>query len=238
MKFYTMKRVFLFLILGLACTIGMTSCGDENIEPGNVPLTEITTNREDGISVNVRYNTASANMKFNAVPPNANDVNFQLSSADPSVATVEETALGECTVTVLKAGSTVITIRSGNVTKEIPVTGNIEVTSPTEIRLELEDIEPESGTDSTMVFTVPVGNTVEVKANPYPQNANTATEDYVVFDWKSSNTNVATVVEDATTKTAIDKLGTITVVGIGEARITISCGDLKAKYIVIKGVAG
>jgi hypothetical protein len=250
-----MKRVFLFLILGLACTIGMTSCSEEDKEPGNVPLTEITVPEgvweEDGtaISLDVRYSEAFRNIKFAPVPANATDVNFKLTSADPSVATVLETALGAAQITVLKPGSTVVTISSGNVKKEIPVIGRFDVTLVDTIRLEFE-IVPESGTDSTLTFVVPVGDVVQVKASPHPQNANTATVDYVIFDWKSNNPNVATIVEDAKTTTAVDKIGTITVVGTGEAWITISCEIekddedgkkvkeiKKAKYIVIKGIA-
>jgi uncharacterized protein YjdB len=231
-----MKRVFLFLVLGLACTIGMTACSEEDKEPGNVPLTEINTDRNDGISVNVRYGSAIANVRYYPVPANATDVNFKLTSADPSVATVLETSLGVSQVTVLKPGSTIVTISSGNVTKEIPITGRFDVTLVDTIRLELE-IVAESGTDSTMTFVVPVGDVVQVKATPNPQNANTDTDDYVTFDWTSNNPNVATVVEDPETTKAVDKIGQITVTGTGEARITVSCGEKRAKTIIIKGVA-
>jgi uncharacterized protein YjdB len=232
-----MKRVFLFLILGLACMAGVTGCGEENKEPGNVPLTGITTDRDEkGISLNVRYGTASDNMKFYPVPLNATDVDFSLSSANTSIAVIEETALGESRVTVLKPGSTFVTVSSGKVKKEIPVTGRFDVTSLDTIRLELE-IEPVSGTDSTMTFAVSVGDIVRVKATPSPQNANTDTTDYVIFDWKSSNPSVATVEEDAETTTAIDKFGIITVVGTGEARITITCGKAKRAKTVIISVA-
>jgi uncharacterized protein YjdB len=242
-KFSTMKKVFLYFILGLACTIGMTGCGEENKEPGDVPLTGITADRDD-ISLNVRYSSASDNVRYAPVPANATDVRFVVSSKDPSVATVEETALGTARVTVLKTGSTAITITSGSVTKEIPVTGRFDITALTEIRLELPDREPEAGTDSTMTFSVPVGEVVEVKATANPRNANTATTDYVVFDWTSNNQTVATVAEDADMTEEIDKTGKITVTGAGEARITISWSGtiggeptvVKAKTIIIKGV--
>jgi uncharacterized protein YjdB len=229
-----MKRVFLFLALGLICIISVTNCDDNDLNIGEVPLTGITADRES-ISRNVRYTLGYDNVKYYPVPANATNVAFKVESKDPSVATIMETALGTAQVTVLKPGSTVVVISSGGVTIEIPVTGVLEVTKLTEVRLEL-DIEPVDGTDSTLIFVVPVGGIVQVKASPYPQNANTETADYVTFDWTSDNTNVATVEEDASTTTAVDKIGAITVVGTGEAKITVKCGDIKAKTIIIKGV--
>jgi uncharacterized protein YjdB len=240
-----MKKIFLFLILGLACTIGMTGCSEEDKEPGNVPLTAITVDRES-VENNVRYSPAAENVRFYPVPANATDVDFKMASADPSVATVEVTALGEGRITILKAGSTVVTVSSGQVKKEIQVKGRFDVERLTEIRLEL-DKEITTETDSTLTLTLPVDDILEVKATPDPRNANTATADYVTFDWTSDNTNVATVTEDAATATAIDKTGKIKVTGTGTAKITISSaldekdGDgknivIKAKTIIIKGI--
>lgn len=236
-----MKKIFLFLALGLICMTGTTGCDEENKEPGNVPLTGILTDRDDGgISLNVRYSEAIDNVKYYPVPANATDVNFKVTSQDQSVATIQEIALGQAQITVLKPGSTVITISSGDVIREIPVTGRFDVTALDEIRLEL-DIEPQSGTDSTMVFSVSVGDIIQVKASANPRNANTETHDYVRFNWESDNSSVATVVPDETTETAVDKTGQIIVTGAGEAKITISSDDvsderkpLKAKYIIIK----
>ncbi|MDR0566194.1 MAG: hypothetical protein LBG47_04035 [Prevotellaceae bacterium] len=228
-----MKRIFLLLISALACTIGMTGCGEENKEPGNVPLTDITTDRADGISLNVRYGEASANVKFYPVPPNATDVKFMLTSADDSVATIRETKLGEAVVTVLKPGATTVTIASGNVTKDIAVTGRSDVTALAEIRLET-DSAPAEGTDTTLIFNLPVSKAIKVKASANPRNANTDANDYVTFTWKSSKPTVATVAEDAETTKAVDKTGTITAIAKGEAEITISCGEIKAKRIIVK----
>jgi hypothetical protein len=242
-----MKRVFLFLTLGLICIISVTNCDDNDLNIGEVPMTGINADRES-ISRNVRYSSSSDNVKYYPVPANATNVAFKVESKDPSVATITETGLGVAQVTVLKPGSTVVTISSGGVTKEIPVTGVFEVTKLTEIRLEL-DIEPVEGTDSTQTFVVPVGDVVQVKASANPRNANTETADYVTFDWKSNNTNVATVEEDASTTIAVDKIGAITVVGTGEAKITVSWTEelkegaeesdrksIKARTIIIKGV--
>jgi hypothetical protein len=241
-KFLTMKKVFLFLISGLVCTISMTSCSEENKGPGNVPLTDIRVDKES-VEGNVRYDAASERIEFFPIPANATDVDFKLASADQSVATVESPSLGEGRITILKAGTTVVTVSSGQVTKEITVEGYIGVTPLVDIRLEL-DKEIDTETDSTLILVLPVGDVVEVIATADPRNANTETADYVTFDWKSSNTSVATVEVDATTVTAIDKTGKITVVGTGEAKITIRCAEeddeedeyIKAKTIIIKGV--
>ena len=228
-----MKRIFLLLISALACTVGMTGCGEENKEPGNVPLTDITTDRDDGISLNVRYGEASANVKLYPVPPNATDVNFMLASADDSVATIRETKLGEAVVTVLKPGSTTVTITSGNVKKSITVEGRFDVTALTEIRLET-DPAPTEGTDTTLIFNLSVNDAIKVKASANPRNANTATADYVSFTWESDNESAATAKEDADMTEAVDKTGTITAKANGEAEITISCGEIKAKRIIVK----
>jgi uncharacterized protein YjdB len=240
-----MKRVFLFLILGLACTIGMTSCSEEDKEPGNVPLTAITVDKEF-VKNNVRYNPAVENVRFYPVPANATDVDFKMTSADPSVATVELTAVGEGRITILKADSTVVTVSSGQVTKEIKVKGHFDVDTLTEIRLEL-DKEISVETDSTLTLILPVGDVIDVKASANPRNANTLDTDYVTFNWKSSNTSVATVAEDAGMAKAIDKTGKITVTGKGKAEITISSildkkdedGKnivIQAKTIIIEGI--
>lgn len=229
-----MKKIFLFLIVTLACTIGMTSCGEDDIEPGNVPLTEITTDRDDGISLNVRYGEASDNIKLYPVPPNATDVNFKLTSADPTVATVEETALGESRITVLKPGSTTVTIASGSVTKEIAVTGRWDVTALEEIRLDFGNKNPASGSDTTLIFNLAVHDSIQVTASANPRNANTDTTDYVTFIWKSSKSSVATTVtEDEGTKTEIDKKGVIKAVSTGVDTVVISCGEIKTKDIII-----
>jgi uncharacterized protein YjdB len=230
-----MKRVF--LILALACTISMTSCKEDEKGPGNVPLTDI--NIEEGkesVKGDVRYGKATVTVKFSPVPANATDVDFKWDSKNTSVATVEETKLDEGTITILKADSTIVTISSGQVTKEIKVKGEISVIPLVGIRLEL-DKAIESETDSTLTLVVPVGDIVNITATPNPVNANTTTTDYVTFVWTSNKPDIATVVENAETKTEINKTGAITAISTGEAKITISNGNIKAKTIIITSIA-
>jgi hypothetical protein len=141
------------------------------------------------------------------------------------VATVAETALGEGRVTVVGRGSTVIRVSSGGVTKEIPVTGRWDVAYLEDIRLVLTtDEEPTGGSDTTIIYTtLSVGDVIDVKASANPRNANTSETDYITFDWKSDNTSMVTITEDAATKNESDKFGTITINSTGTANITISC---------------
>jgi uncharacterized protein YjdB len=225
MKFFTMKKVFLFLMIGLVCTIVMTSCGEDNEGPGNVSLTDIKIEPES-VRVDVRNGQVAYNVKVSPVPANATDVDFKWETKDASVATAVESELGVGTITVLKDGSTVVTVRSGQVSKDIPVEGYIDIRLLTDILLTVVNTEPVS--ESPLTVAVPVGETVRVIATPEPVNANTATENAVVFEWTSDNENVAMV----------DQSGNITVTGKGKAKITVSCAayeDITAE-IVIEGV--
>jgi uncharacterized protein YjdB len=233
MKFFTMKKVF--LILGLACTIGMTSCGDENKEPGNVPLTDITIDRPS-IRENVRTGAIEVTVKVSPVPANATDVDFKWESKDASVATAAPGAnLGEGQVAVLSAGSTVVTVRSGQVSKDLPVAGFIGTVALVELRVTMPgegENDPavvlavvdsvaksakgdgwEKSAKGETITTLVVGDNLQLTATPNPINANTETANApLTFVWSSSDNNVAT----------IDQTGKITVTGTGSAEITVA----------------
>jgi hypothetical protein len=113
-----MKKIFLFLMTGLACTIGMTSCNEEDKETGNVPLTDIMVEHEY-VSEDIRNGATSVNVKVYPVPANAtDDVDFKWESQDASVATVAYEELGVGKISILKDGFTVVTVRSGQESKE------------------------------------------------------------------------------------------------------------------------
>jgi uncharacterized protein YjdB len=166
------------------------------------------------------------NVTLNPVPANATDVDFKWESQDPSVAAAAPGAnLGGGKITILKVGSTVVTVRSGQVSNEIPVEGYIYVEPLIGIRLTVVDHEFEA--DS--IFVLPVGYTATVIALPDPINANTLTSENVTLEWKSDNENVAKP-DPANSQ--------ITVTGKGKATITISCVEynkIKVKF-VIEGV--
>ncbi|MDR1583012.1 MAG: Ig-like domain-containing protein [Prevotellaceae bacterium] len=212
-----MKKVFLFLMIGLVCTISMTSCKDNDKEPGNVPLTGIRSEPEF-INVDVRRDSIVVTVRVYPIPANATDVNFEWDSKNKNVAIIKEGEPGECQVTVIKgnitidkADSTVVTVRSGQVEKEIKVKGFIEAIPVTGIILNVEDGEIPS--------RLPVGETVMITATPIPTFA-----ENVNFHWKSSNEDVATV----------DQSGNVSIIDIGIDTITVSSGDISEK-IVIEG---
>jgi uncharacterized protein YjdB len=218
-----MKNVFLFLMIGLACTISMTSCTEDDKEPGNVPLTGIIV-EPDFVEVDVRNGAVSENVKVYPVPANATDVDFKWETQDPNMATVETDELGVGKITVLKNGSTVVTVRSGQVTKEIQVDGYISIIELEGIRWSVI-VDDEPVTDSPL--SLPVGKTVKLIAIPYPVNANTEDSNTVTLGWESSNEDVATIDQD----------GSITVAGAGTATITVSCAEYEdiSVEIVIEG---
>jgi uncharacterized protein YjdB len=218
-----MKRIFLFLAAGLACATGMVSCGEDDKEPGNVPLTAITVDRAS-ISENTRYGeVVVSNVTVLPVPANATDVNFKWESQDTSVATAVEDGLGIGKITVHKEGATVVTVRSGSVNAQISVEGYIDVTPLEEIRWSVVLKDGVLVAGSSLVpgdtLTLSLNDSVTVNATPYPVNANTATAESVTLFWTSGDGSVATV----------DQTGQIKVTSVGVATITVSCEEY-SKY--------
>jgi uncharacterized protein YjdB len=210
-SFLTMKRVLLFLLLGLAGTLGMTSCENDNAGPGEVPLTDIWVDRSS-ISENVRYGAVDVtNVRVAPVPANATDVDFKWESQNTAIATAEEDELGVGRIRVLTAGTTVVTVRSGNVSKQIQIEGRIDVTPLEGITLMVQGYE--FGSDSTIVAKL--GTVITAIALPNPVNANTPEFDNVTLVWTSSNNAVARV----------NQSGDITLAGEGSAVITVSCKE-------------
>jgi uncharacterized protein YjdB len=222
-KFLTMKKILLFLLLGLAGTLGMTSCENDNdAGPGEVPLTDIRVDRTS-ISENVRYGSVDvANVRVYPIPANATDVDFKWESQNTAIATAIADDLGVGRITVLSSGTTVVTVRSGNVSKQIQVEGRIDVTKLEGIVLMVQGYE--FGADSTIVADV--GAVITAIALPNPVNANTAESDNVTLVWTSSSNAVARVNQN----------GEITVVGKGSAVITVSCREyegISMKFTVV-----
>ncbi|MDR0385014.1 MAG: hypothetical protein LBH60_02945 [Prevotellaceae bacterium] len=221
-----MKRILLFLILGLACTVYMTSCENDNAGPGEVPLTEISVNvADDIISENVRYDSVTVTVNVSPVPANATDVNFQWTTKDPTVAFIKpEEELGVRKIIVCKEGETVIAVSSGSVEKEIKVIGRFDIIELDTIKLTVPNLKADTTVDVT------VGDIINATAFPEPLNANTRTSDTVALVWSSNNEAVATVEQNG------NQYGEITVVGKGEAVITVSCDDyekVKVKFTVV-----
>ena len=127
----------------------------------------------------------SVELTATVYPENATDKTVTWSSSSPSVAAVVD---GK--VTALSPGSATVTARSGNAVAECAVTVSpVEVTS---IKL------------SHTSVTLSTGETIELTATVYPENAADKT-----ITWSSSNPGVATVVD-----------GRVTALTIGSATIT------------------
>jgi hypothetical protein len=192
-----MKRVFLFLMLGLVCTTVITSCEDENREEKTVsiPLTGITVPANVSILVNEKQRITAT-----PVPADATDVWFEWSSDDPSAATVYYD--GTVLIKKYKTTPTIITVRSGSVeakvavsVTEVPLTG---ITAPESIIL---------GTP---------GIVQQITATMVPANATG-----VKYVWTSANTDIVTV--DTTGKVTATGFGeTEITVSHGSIKATVA----------------
>ncbi|MDR1169553.1 MAG: Ig-like domain-containing protein [Prevotellaceae bacterium] len=203
-----MKRVFLFSLMTLVC-IGMASCGDKEDE-GGVPLTGITVSPP---SLSLTVNNMMQ-LTATPVPGNATGVSFEWSSANESVATVDQTGL----VTVLKLDSTVVTVRSGSISTDVPIKGVVRTVDLVGIDIKAANVVV------TAPIVLPLDDSVRLIAAPVPENATNVT-----LAWTSADTEVATV----------DPTGLVTITGIGSTTITVTSGTVSKSVNVtgtIKGV--
>ncbi|MDR1501854.1 MAG: Ig-like domain-containing protein, partial [Prevotella sp.] len=185
-----MKKVFLFLVLGLICTIGMISCGEDDKVGGDVALTSIPVN-PPSLSLVVG---GQQQVTATAVPKEATGVSFKWSSSDEDVATVSQNGI----VVAKAVGTATITVESGNVKETVPVTVTAEVIPLVSISVNRPKI------------TKAVDDTAQVIVSATPPNASGVT-----YTWASANKDVATV--DTTGIITIKGVGTttITVSGTG-----------------------
>jgi hypothetical protein len=151
-NFNTMKKVFLFLVLALACTVGMTSCGDDD---KSVPLTGITVAPKT-IKLPVG---GLQKVTVTAVPANATDVTYTWTSQNTNVATVDAIGL----VTITGVGSTTVTVNGGTVSETISVEGLINSLTITDADGNTTGTYPYNGSPITFTLTattVPAGAAV------------------------------------------------------------------------------
>jgi uncharacterized protein YjdB len=129
-------------------------------------------------------------------------VTFTWTSADQNVATVDN----EGRVAAVNVGSTTVTVSSGSVKTDIPVTVLTDEVPLVSI-----------GVDQTTV-SLPVDDSVTIVTTKAPVNATG-----VEFTWTSANPEIATV----------DATGKIKIVGVGETTVTVSFGSVKTEISVI-----
>ncbi|MDR1582303.1 MAG: Ig-like domain-containing protein [Prevotellaceae bacterium] len=184
-----MKKVFLFLVLGLVCTTGMISCGED--DNGGVTLTSITVSSPTLSLVIGGQQQVTAT----AVPKEATGVSFSWSSSDENVATVNQSGI----VVARAVGTATITVSSDNVQATVTVTVSEEVFPLVSISANRPEI------------TKAVDDTAQVIVSAVPPNASGVT-----YTWTSADENVATV-NAATGIITVTGVGTttITVSGTG-----------------------
>ena len=147
-----MKKLFLFLVVVLACTIGMTSCGDDD---KSVPLTGIT------VAPKTIKQPVGGQQKVTvtAVPANATDVTYTWTSQNTNVATVDATGL----VVIVGVGSTTVTVSGGTVSETISVEGTLNSLAITDEDGNTTGTYPYNGAPITFTLTattVPPGASV------------------------------------------------------------------------------
>jgi uncharacterized protein YjdB len=203
-----MRKVFLFSVLALACTLCMTGCGDGDDRDATVSLSDITL---DPSSLTIFVN-GQQQVRATPVPAEATGA-FAWTSADESVATVNQSGV----VTGRKVGSTSITVSSGNVQKILPVSVVVE-----EVQLAAISV-------NRPVIVKAVGDTAQILATAVPPNATG-----VSFSWSSADERVAKV--DQTGIISITGVGaTIITVSCGSVSTPIEVEGTVKSITVIDG---
>jgi uncharacterized protein YjdB len=189
-------KSFLSKVAGAALMLFLVGCGDK--EEGIVALQSIKVT-PSSLALNPGQ---TGQLTAAAEPENAENVNFKWSSSDHTKATVSPTGL----VTAVAEGTAVVTVISGNITKDVTVTVTLsELTSFT--------VEPEE-------LTLTLGDIpIDLTVTKTPAGA------AGVFTYSSSNEDVVTVVD-----------GEVTAVGKGNAVITVASGSLPPKTVPVEVV--
>jgi uncharacterized protein YjdB len=182
-----MYNIFSKIATGIAIMLFLAGCKDD--EENKIALQSI-----DVTPASVTL-TAGGTQQLTATakPADASDVKFNWTSASTAVATVSADGL----VTAVAAGSTTVTVASGNIKKDVPVMVNFP--SLTSFTVTPSPLELRIG-DAPMQLTI--------NKTPTDASAN--------FTYASDNTAVVTVSTD----------GLVMVVGLGTAAITVTSGSL------------
>jgi hypothetical protein len=191
-------KSFLSVVAGAAFALCLAGCGKEDdVQPdAKVALTSINvTPAQVLLTVGGTQQLTPA-----AVPADASEVNFKWTSASTAVATVSANGL----VTAVALGATTVTVTSGSVKKDVPVTVSDKpltafTVAPTEINASLGD--------EAVQLTI----------------TRTPADGVGAFTYASGNDAVATVSAD----------GLVTIVGAGTTTITVTSGDLEPQTVAV-----
>jgi uncharacterized protein YjdB len=180
------------------------------VQSGSIQATvQVSVSIEEIPLIDVTVNPAEVTQAFDdtvriayvAVPANATGVSFTWTSADESIATVDQTGL----ITITGVGTTTVTVTGaapgGSKSKGVAVVGTIKSIAITD----------EDGNISGILLP---GSSTRLTATFVPADAE------VMPEWRSSNPEVATV----------DQTGVATVISLGSATIYATVGDFVAEY--------
>jgi hypothetical protein len=188
-----MNRLSFIKLAGIALALFLAGCGDKDDDVNKIALKSITVEPVTSVALVVGE---TQQLTATAVPADASDVNFEWTSANTTIATV---SVSGGLVTAVGAGSTIVTVKSGNVKTDVPVTVS-------EFVPDLESFTVTPASLNMMLSVEPVQLTV----NKTPANAGGS------FTWTSDNESVVEVSE----------AGLVTAIGSGITTITVTSGDL------------
>jgi hypothetical protein len=193
-----MKKKLLLLMCALVMGMTTTSCTEE--EESGAVLTDIKVSPS---SIRLPVGE-SLKITTTAVPGNVADVKYTWTSSDESVATVSV----DGNVVIVGVGTATVTVLSGTVKAEVPVTGTLKDET---VELVTIRVNPTS-------MNLIVGESLKIETTLVPANTTTGAS----ITWTSSDESVATVSAD----------GVVTAVNIGTATVTMTSGDIKADISV------
>jgi hypothetical protein len=193
-----MKRVFLFLVSALVCgTMMTTSCSKD--EDHGVALTGLTVN-----PTSVKKPVGEIQkVTVTAVPENATDVTYKWTSANESIATVNE----EGVVRIQGVGKTTVKVESGTLSATVEVEGTIKSITLKDENGGNSGTYPYNGVSITFTLTATTDPAASVKP-----------------EWSTNAENV-------TVKASENGLSAqVTINGSGAAAVTATVDEVSATY--------
>jgi hypothetical protein len=200
-KSLCMKRNFLFLMSVLVLGMMMTSC---MMDEESVTLTSI---RVDPESIELPVGE-SQKVTVTAVPDNAIEVSYEWTSSNENVATVSQ----DGTVTIAGLGTATVTVKSGTITQDIPVTVTLKsLTVKDENDASAGTYPFTEGLDDPVTFTLTA--TLDPAGSVKPE-------------W-SVDVSTVTVAASSDGLSAI-----VSIKGEGTAVVSVTAGGLTATYTI------
>jgi hypothetical protein len=195
------KKLFFSMLAGTVLVLFLAGCGDKENEEPKIALKSINVSPAGEVALIIGE---TQQLTATAEPENASDVNFQWTSANAAIATVSSglvTAVGE--------GTTTVTVTSGSVKTDIPVTVTAAAPDLVSFTVTPAQLNLKAGDEP-----------VQLEVQKTPVNAGGS------FTYESGNTGIVTV----------SATGLVTIVGSGLTTVTVTSGDLPPVTVPV-GVA-